>query len=708
MTLATGVIRKIPAPCIIAVALFLPSLKSGNVMKAILAVGLCVLAGSAEAQTAGDTTRYVALVNGGTTKAGHEYVTRSGDGTTKVDFVFKDNGRGPELKEEFKLDKNGTFSEYHVKGTSTFGALIDEAFTRRGDKAVWKSTSDHGEQEVFGSALYTPLGGTPESFSVALQALAKRSDGKLPLIPGGTLTSQKLVDAELSNGKETRKVQLLALTGVGFTPTFVWATTDASPRMFAFIFPGFIQLLEEGWEKNGATLEAQQKDAEKNLLVQMQQRLAHPLSGRTLVHNARIFDSEKATLGAASDLLLENGRIIAISNAGDEKRKADHVIDAGGRVLLPGLFDMHAHTSAWEGGLHLAAGVTTVRDMGNDNATLQGLIGQEEAGTVMAPHIVPAGFIEGESPMSARNGFVIKDLAEAKHAIDWYAEHHYPQIKIYNSFPKAILPETTAYAHSKGLRVSGHVPVFLRAQDAVNDGYDEIQHINQVLLNFLVDDKTDTRTLDRFQLPADKVAGLDFDSKPVQDFIAFLVQHKTVIDPTLTTFDFIRQKDGDIAQPYAVVADHMPPDVRRGFYQGQMKIPDEATAALHEKSYAKMIEFVGRMYKAGIPIVAGTDALAGFTLQRELELYVQAGLTPSQVLQIATYNGAKFSRVLDDRGVVMQGKRADLILVDGDPTKDISDIRKVALVIKGDKFYAPSEIDEALGIKPFAPALAVR
>jgi hypothetical protein len=369
---------------------------------------------------------------------------------------------------------------------------------------------------------------------------------------------------------------------------------------------------------------------------------------------------------------------------------------------------MHAHTSAWEGGLHLAAGVTTVRDMGNDNATLQGLIGQEEAGTVMAPHIVPAGFIEGESPMSARNGFVIKDLAEAKHAIDWYAEHHYPQIKIYNSFPKAILPETTAYAHSKGLRVSGHVPVFLRAQDAVNDGYDEIQHINQVLLNFLVDDKTDTRTLDRFQLPADKVAGLDFDSKPVQDFIAFLVQHKTVIDPTLTTFDFIRQKDGDIAQPYAVVADHMPPDVRRGFYQGQMKIPDEATAALHEKSYAKMIEFVGRMYKAGIPIVAGTDALAGFTLQRELELYVQAGLTPSQVLQIATYNGAKFSRVLDDRGVVMQGKRADLILVDGDPTKDISDIRKVALVIKGDKFYAPSEIDEALGIKPFAPALAVR
>jgi hypothetical protein len=677
-------------------------------MKLILAVGLSLLAAaSVHAESAGDTTRYVILVNGGTTKAGHQWVTRSGDGTTKVDFIFKDNGRGPELKEEFKLDKNGTFTQYHVAGQSTFGALINETFTRTGDKAVWKSTSDHGEQEVFGSALYTPLGGTPESFAVALQALARRSDGKLPLIPGGTLTSRKLVDTEISNGKETRKVQLLALTGVGFTPNFVWATTGESPRLAAFIFPGVIQLLEEGWEKNGAALETAQKAAEKELLAGMQQRLAHPLSGTTLIHNARIFDSERATLGGASDLLLENGRIVAISSAGDEKRKADHVIDAGGRVLLPGLFDMHAHFGAWDGGLHLAAGVTTIRDMGNDNATLQGLIAQEEAGSLFSPRIVPAGFIEGESPNSARNGFVIKNLDEAKHAVDWYAEHHYPQIKIYNSFPKAILPELTAYAHSKGLRVSGHIPVFLRAHEAVEQGYDEIQHINQVLLNFLVTDKTDTRTLERFQLPADKVAGLDFDGKPVQDFIAELVQHKTVIDPTLTTFDYIRQKDGDLSQAYAAVADHMPPDVRRGFYQGQMKIPNDAAAALHEKSYAKMIEFVGRMYKAGISIVAGTDALPGFTLQRELELYVQAGLTPSQVLQIATYNGAKYSRVLDDRGVIMQGKRADLILVDGDPTQNISDIRKVALVVKGDKAYAPSEIDEALGIKAFAPPVAM-
>lgn len=662
----------------------------------------------AQAALAAETTQYTALVNGGKTKAGHQTVTRDGDGTTKVDFLFKDNGRGPELKEVYKLDKDGNYATYHVEGQSTFGAIINETFAREGDKARWKSTSDKGEQEVFGSALYTPLGGTPEALSVAIAALAKRSDGKLPLIPSGTLTMQKLVDSEVTKGGEKRNVQLLALTGIGFTPTFVWATTDASPRVFALIFPGFLQLVEDGWEANAGELEKQQKTAEKNLLVSMQQRLAHPLAGSTLIRNARVFDSERATLGPASDVFVQDGRVIDVVDTGKEKRKADRTIDAGGRTLLPGLFDMHAHTSAWEGGLHLAAGVTTVRDMGNDNATLQDLIAREREGSLLAPHIVPAGFIEGESPMSARNGFVIKDLAEAKKAIDWYAEHGYPQIKVYNSFPKAILPETTAYAHSRGLRVSGHVPVFLRAQDVVEQGYDEIQHINQVLLNFLVTDKTDTRTLERFQLPADKVAGLDFDSKAVQDFIALLVKHKTAIDPTLTTFDFIRQKDGDMSQAYAVVADHMPPDVKRGFLQGTMKIPDEASAQLHEKSYAKMIEFVGRMYKAGVPIVAGTDALAGFTLQRELELYVQAGLTPAQALQVATLNGAKYSRVEEDRGVIKPGWRADLILVDGDPTKNISDIRNIALVVKGDKAYYPSEVYEALGIKPFAKALAVQ
>jgi hypothetical protein len=654
---------------------------------------------------AAETLRYTVIMDAGNTVGGHQIVTRGDDGLTTVDFDFKDNGRGPTIREQYRLAPDGTYASYRAKGTSTFGAPVDETFTRKGKDARWKSTSDSGHAAFEGTALYTALGGTPDSASVLLGALARRSDGKLPLIPTGTLTARRIGDAQVKRGAETRTVDLVMLTGVGFTPQFVWATRDASPRLFAYIAPGYMKLIEDGWQDNGTALAEQQKAAEAHALVDLERRVAHPLAGVTLIRNARVFDSEHAMLGAPSDVYVYRGRISSILPASAADAGADHVVDAAGRVLLPGLFDMHSHLSRWDGGLHIAAGVTTARDMANDNASLQEMIGEGDAGTLLFPRVVPAGFIEGESQYAARGGFVIKDLPGAKDAVDWYAHHGYPQIKIYNSFPKDIVRDTVAYAHSRGMRVSGHVPAFMRAQDVVEQGFDEIQHINQVLLNFFVTPQTDTRTLERFYLVAEKTAGLDFDSQPVQDFIALLKTHQTVIDPTVATFDFIRQRPGQLSQAYAAVADHLPPDVRRSLSVAEMNIPNDAKAALYEKSYRKCIEFVGRLYRAGIPLVAGTDATPGFTLQRELELYVQAGLTPSQVLQIATWNGAKYSKVLAERGSITPGKVADLVLIDGDPTQDISAIRKVAMVLKGDKAYYPSEVYTELGVKPFAEAL---
>lgn len=670
-----------------------------------LSCALVLATALASVQASGaETINYVALVDGGK-QAGHQTVVHGDDGVTRVDFVFKDNGRGPELKEEYVLAADGTFATYSVKGTSTFGAPVDENFRTEDGNAIWKSTSDAGEQPLAAGAAYSPLGGSPQSLAVAFAALSRRDDGKLPLIPSGTLTMRPVAELQVSKDAETRKVQLVMLTGVGFTPTFFWATSEPQPRMFAFIFPGFLQLIEDGWQGNADALESRQKEAEAEALADLQKRLSHPLRGATLIRNARVFDSEHATLGEASDVLIANGRIVSVSAAGGAPQRAEQTLDAAGRVLLPGLFDMHGHVSEWQGGLHMAAGVTTVRDMGNDNATLQQLMADERAGRRLSPSIVAAGFLEGESPMSARNGFVVSDLAAAKRAVDWYAKNGYPQIKIYNSFPKDILRDTVSYAHSRDLRVSGHIPVYLRASDALDAGYDEIQHINQVLLNFLVEDTTDTRTLERFYLPARKVADMNFDAKPVQDFIARLAKDQIAIDPTLATFDFIRQRAGQTSEAFAAVADHMPPDVQRGLKVAEFDIPDEETAARYTRSYDKMVDFVGRMYKAGVPILAGTDGTPGFTLQRELELYVKAGITPPQALQIATWTAAKYSRVLEDRGSIAAGKRADLILVDGDPTTTIGDIRKVALVIKNGTAYYPGDVYEALGIKPFAAPL---
>lgn len=672
----------------------------------LLAAGIALALFAGHAWSA-ETLRYVALVDGGK-KAGHHVVTRGDDGVVRTEFVFKDNGRGPELKEEFRLAPDGTYASYRVTGTSTFGAKVDESFSREGDRIRWKSTADSGERTVSGTALYSPLGGTPEGATVAMAALARRSDGRLPLVPGGTLSATELARESLQGpGGARREVRLMAMTGQGLTPGFAWFTADAEPRLFAFIYPGFLQLVEEGWEGSAKALEERQKAAEGEMLVALQRRLGKPLPGSTLVRNVRVFDSANAVLGPASDVLLREGRIVSVAAASTAPAAADRVIDGRGRTLIPGLFDMHGHVGRWDGGLNLAAGVTTVRDMGNDNATLQQLIAQEKAGELMSPRVVPAGFIEGESPMSARNGFVIKDLDGARKAVDWYAANGYPQVKIYNSFPKAILRETAAYAHSKGLRVSGHVPAFMRARDVAEQGFDEINHVNQLLLNFFVTDTTDTRTLERFYLPARRTADLDLDSREVQDFIALLASRKIAIDPTLATFEFIHQRDGEMSPIVAAVADHLPPDVTRSRLAAEMDIPDDATAARYDRSFAKMVEFVGRMYRAGVPLLAGTDEMPGFTLHRELELYVQAGLTPAQALQVATFTAATHART-PDRGRIAPGLLADLVLVEGDPTRDITQLRNAALVIKGDRAYVPAQIHEAMGIRPFVAGVPLR
>jgi hypothetical protein len=664
---------------------------------ALLSMGLLITVSG----LAAETRRYVILSPDGK-RMGEHISEQLDDGSIRARYVLKDNGRGPELEESCRLALDGTLADYHVKGTSIFGAAVDEQFTLKDGLAQWRSTTEEGRQGKATGAIYIPLNQGLEATQSLLLAMAKRQDNRLPLLPSGTLTQKRIDEANITSASGAQlRVQLLALSGLGFTPSFSWTTVEASPRIIAQIVPGYTLTVEEGWESAGRDLERRQVIAEKNLLQDMAKRLMHPMPGLTVLRNARVYDSVKGELGSISDVYILRGRISAVLPAGTPMQGKAAVIDAGGRVLLPGLFDMHGHVTPWDGGLNLAAGVTTSRDMGNDNATLQRLMDNIADGHLLSPQIVPCGFLEGDSPFHSQADFLVKTLDQAKQAVDWYAQRGYPQLKIYNSFPKEHLKDTVAYAHTRGMRVSGHVPVFMRAQDAVDAGFDEIQHINQVLLNFLVTPATDTRTLDRFYLVAERVGSLDLDSKQVQQFITFLRDRKVVVDPTLTTFDFFRQREGELSKAYARVADHLPPDIQRGFRMGTMRIPDEATAKRYEASYSAMIAFVGRLYRQGVPLVAGTDALAGFTLWRELELYVQAGLTPAQAIQVATLNGAIYSRTFEDRGVIASGRRADLVLVDGDPTKDITDLQKILLVITQGKLMYPHEIHEELGIKPF-------
>ena len=617
-------------------------------------------------------------------------------------YIFKDNGRGPEVTERYHLSADGTFARYAARGTTTFGSKVDERYEAKGRGGVWRSTTEQGGTDDAAGKLYLPLGGSMLVYESLLRLTAGGRSAEV--LPVGSTQRRTLTQVTVGQGALRRDIELVAFTGLGFTPEFVWATTGEVPDLFGIVVPGYLAGLPEGYQDEAARLTEIQQQAEAELLGSMTARLSKAMPGLSVIRNARVFDAENARLhDGLRDVYLQRGRIVAMTRSDSplDGVTPARQLDAGGRVLLPGLFDMHGHVGRWGGGLNLAAGVTTTRDVGNDNATLQQIVDETADGRVFGPRIVAAGFLEGESPYSARSGFVISTLEEAKRAVDWYAAHGYIQIKVYNSFPRQHLRETVAYAHSRGLRVSGHVPAFMRAAEVVEMGFDEINHINQVMLNFLVDEKTDTRTLQRFYLPAERTADLDFDGPKVQAFIKLLQEKGTVIDPTLTTFDFLRQRDGESSAAFAAIMPNMPAGFQRARLSGGMDIPNERVHALYNRSYGRMIDFVGRLHRAGIPLVAGTDEIEGFTLHRELELFTMAGIPAPEVLRIATWNGAKYTRTLADRGSIEVGKAADLVLVDGDPTQDITALKRIALVVTQGRSIDPSAVYRELGIKPF-------
>jgi Amidohydrolase family len=258
------------------------------------------------------------------------------------------------------------------------------------------------------------------------------------------------------------------------------------------------------------------------------------------------------------------------------------------------------------------------------------------------------------------------------------------------------------------MRVSGHVPAFMRSEEAIRAGYDEIQHINQLMLTFFVGPKDDTRTLARFYLLAENAHALDLSSQRVTDLVSLMKERGTVLDTTLTAFEGnFTQVQGEMNPSYAAVADHVPVAVRRNWLVNSMNLTAK-NAATYRASYDKMVQFVGQLYRAGVPLEAGTDSIAGFTLHRELELYVRAGISPAEALRIATWNGARFTGRLAELGSVEPHKRADLILIDGDPTRNISDIRRVSLVMKDGVVYFPAEVYEAVGVKRFVDPPAMQ
>ena len=646
------------------------------------------------AAVAQETLRYAIVSNAKT--QGSEVDVFGSDGRIDSTFEFNDRGRGPKIAAHYEIGANGMPSRTDITGNDYLKAPVDEHFSIKNGNAHWKSTSEDGTGKADG--FYISNNGPAAESAVLVAALLKAKNGPVKLLPAGEARLERLNEATLEDHGQKTHVTEFAITGLSFEPQTIWL--DDNQRFFASPGPWFA-ILREGWEGTNQQLYDLQVKAQnaryERLAQELTRRPGHPVA----IEHVRVFDSEQATTREDQTVVIEGERIVQAGAAASIQapKGAEH-IDGRGKTLLPGLFDMHAHAQPLDGLLNIASGVTSVRDMGNGIEELQRLEKQWQSGTAIGPRVWKCGFIDGHGPFQAPTGLYADTAEEAQAAVNRYADLGYIQIKLYSSLKPEFVPGIAKTAHERGMRLSGHVPNGMIATQFVEAGADELQHINFIFLNFLASQVKDTRTPERFTAVGANAAKLDLDSKPVKEFIELLQKHHTTVDVTLATFESMFTGRPGVASPdFGPVLSRLPAQVQRGAYSGGLPVTSE-NDQLYKDSYGAMLRMTKRMYDAGIPILAGTDALAGFMLHRELELEVKAGIPPARALQIATFNAAGLLRQGKGLGSIAPGKLADLVLVEGNPAEKISDIRRCRLVAKNGVLFKSDAVYAAVGIKP--------
>ncbi|MEQ2352612.1 amidohydrolase family protein [Pseudoalteromonas piscicida] len=614
----------------------------------------------------------------------------------KIEFGW--NNRRILIDETLKLNEKGLPINFSLKGRSAFGSTIDETFSYNRGIAQWKSVNESGIKADATLDFYVPSNNHLALDNATMRYVLKNNKYELDVYPQGKMLIEKMKTMKL--GEQT--VHLLVTSGLSLTPNFAWYDDDGN--YFAQSW-GPMYVLRDGYTKaQFEELEAIQKQAEQQHLENLASKLTHDVPA-LLIENVAVFDGEQKKLLKNHDVLIKDGKIVEIAKH-IKKQNGVVSLDGKGKTLIPGLWDMHGHLSKENGILNIANGVTSVRDMGNEHDNIMEIEALFNTNQVLGSRVYRAGFMDKYSENSA--GLSVKSLEEALETVDFFADNGYVQVKLYSSIDPNWVKPISERAHSRGLRLSGHVPAFMTAEQAIANGYDEIQHINMLFLNFLAGEEVDTRTQKRFSLMGEQASGLSLDSPQMNAFIKLLRDKRIVVDPTVSTFrSLLMAEDQKINPEYAAISEHMPIAFARGLKGAEMHV-DEQFKLSYQESGEAMQKMLKKLYDAGVPMVPGTDNIAGFTLIRELALYVDAGIPAADVLNMATLESAKLMGVAHQTGSIAKGKVADLVLIDGDPLKDITALQKATLVIKGEQAFKPAEIYQAIGVKPFTTSPSLK
>jgi imidazolonepropionase-like amidohydrolase len=613
-----------------------------------------------------------------------------------VDFKFTDRSTAVPLTATFRGAPDFTPQFFEIKGKTSRQSEIDQAIEVQPGKIRLRS-HDQWTEMAAPARFFTIAGYAPATMQMLMVRYWSKhgSPAELATLPTGKVKIEPHGKDEITVDSKKQTLARYSVDGLIWGRETLWfdgdqlvaaVTTDAEFDHFEAIREGYEGALSTFVSLTGADGMASLAELSKTIAGSSANTLA--IVGATLVDGTGRASIPDATV------VVDHGRIVAAGPSATVKAPRNaQVIDAKGKTLLPGLWDMHAHFEQVEWGpIYLAAGVTTVRDCGNELEFIAAARDAVAAGRGLGPRILAAGIVDGSGP-SAVGVERVDTPEEARLWVDRYHAAGFQQMKIYSSVKLPQIKAVAEEAHRLGMTVTGHVPNGVSVYDAVEAGQDQINHIQYVL---------------RMMLPlppgargpevANASGSLDLTSPAAQKAIAFLVEHHTVVDPTLALAELGTASTAKPPLSFEPGIAKIPAALVEPLTDVRPEGPQSVRAA---KVFEKDLEIVGALHRAGVPIVAGTDqAVPGHSLHREIELYVRAGFTPLEAIQAASIVPARAMGLDKDTGTIEVGKRADMILTNGNPLDDIHNIRKVETVITNGKMYRTTPLWESVGFRP--------
>ena len=627
--------------------------------------------------------------------------------TAKIDLPYMGEEEGkPALNASLLTKPDLTPLSFQINGIRPLGVRINTSVSVNGNSATVNTASPDApagsptlsSREVAAPKTFFAFGDyVPVTMEMMLVRywLAHGRPARLSLLPAGEAAVEYRGHDSIKVDNRRQDLDRYHLSGKlwggGWGRQTLWL--DAQQRLVAVVnlatnYETNLVGIREGYDSQLSVFLQRaiedQVDRLTHLANQLSPRMRRPL----VLLGGTIIDVTGKPPIENSAVVIHGDRIIA-AGARSQVRVPTGAItkDVTGKYLAPGLWDMHAHMYQAElGPAYLTVGITTARDVGNELEYGVTMRDAAEQGRGLGPRLLLAGYMDGKNEEHSFD-VQVDTPAEARAAVQRYHKMRFEQIKIRDKVRPETLKVITAEAHRLGMTVTGHVPETMNAIEAVEAGMDQINHLN--FISPVLEPKAEGS---KHNL-SDELA-----SPRARQSLKFLKDHGTVVDPTMATLELMLHPKSTPVESFEPGVAMVAPELLE-----QVELKGSPAEAAPEMTIAiqYLLNIIMALHREGIPIVAGTDvSVPAHSLHRELELYVKAGLTPFEALQAATITPARVMKLDKEVGTIEAGRRADIVILAGNPLENISNIRKMKFVVAGGRLYDCSKLRESVGFKP--------